>query len=210
MSSDPVRVLIADDQILVREGLAALLEIERDLDVVAQVGDGEEACVVAGQLASEGRSPDVALLDIEMPILDGISATAELAVRVPGVRVLIVTTFGRPGYLRRAMDAGAAGFVVKDTPARELAEAIRRVHAGLRVIDPELAAESLTAGPNPLTSREIDTLRVAMRGETIAAIAAEIGLSPGTVRNHLSSAIGKTGASTRAEAARIASDNGWL
>ena len=208
--SDPIRVLIADDQVLVREGLAALLGAEPDLEVVAQAGDGEEACAVSATLAAEGRRPDVAMLDIEMPVLDGISATSALAERVPGVRVLIVTTFGRPGYLRRAMDAGASGFVVKDTPARQLAEAIRRVHAGLRVVDPVLAAESLTSGPNPLTAREAEILRVSSAGDTIAAVAKEVALSQGTVRNHLSSAIGKTGAATRAEAARIAADNGWL
>lgn len=208
--SDPIRVLIADDQVLVREGLAALLGAEPDLEVVAQAGDGEEACAVAAGLAAEGRRPDVAMLDIEMPVLDGIAATSALAERVPGVRVLIVTTFGRPGYLRRAMEAGAAGFVVKDTPARQLAEAIRRVHSGLRVVDPVLAAESLTSGTNPLTAREAEVLRVSAAGDTVATVAKSVGLSQGTVRNHLSSAIGKTGASTRAEAARIAADNGWL
>jgi two-component system response regulator DesR len=154
--------------------------------------------------------PDVALLDVEMPGLDGIGAAAALRTAVPGVRVLMVTTFGRPGYLRRAMEAGAAGFVVKDTPAAQLADAVRRVHHGLRVVDPSLAAETLVAGTSPLTARESDVLKSARTGGTVADIARELHLSEGTVRNHLSAAIGKTGARTRAEAVRIAVNNGWL
>jgi two-component system response regulator DesR len=200
-----IRLLIADDQALVRGALAALLDLEPDLEVVAEVGRGDE---VVG--AAQSSRPDVALLDVEMPGLDGIEAAAALRAAVPGVRVLMVTTFGRPGYLRRAMEAGAAGFVVKDTPATQLADAVRRVQQGLRVVDPSLAAESLVAGTSPLTGRESDVLRAAREGGTVADIAKELHLSEGTVRNHLSAAIGKTGARTRAEAARIALDNGWL
>ncbi|WP_350278226.1 response regulator transcription factor [Kribbella sp. HUAS MG21] len=200
-----IRLLIADDQALVRGALAALLDLEPDLEVVAEVGRGDE--VIDAARKSE---PDVALLDVEMPGLDGIEAAAALRTAVPGVRVLMVTTFGRPGYLRRAMEAGAAGFVVKDTPATQLADAVRRVQQGLRVVDPSLAAETLVAGTSPLTGRESDVLRAAREGGTVADIAKELHLSEGTVRNHLSAAIGKTGARTRAEAARIALDNGWL
>lgn len=200
-----IRILLADDQSLVRGALAALLNLEPDIEVVAEVGRGDQ--VVAAALDTK---PDVALLDIEMPGLDGIAAAA--AIRDAGLpcRVLIVTTFGRPGYLRRALDAGASGFIVKDTPARALAEAVRRVHAGLRVIDPDLATSSLVEGANPLTDRERDVLRQALGGDTVARIAMRLSLSPGTVRNHLSSAIGKTGSTTRAEAARVAEDRGWL
>jgi two-component system response regulator DesR len=203
--STSIRVLLADDQALVRGALAALLALVSDLEVVAEVGRGDE--VVAR--ARESRA-DVCLLDIEMPGADGITAAAAVRDALPGVRTLIVTTFGRPGYLRRALEAGASGFVVKDTPARQLAEAVRKVHAGLRVVDPSLATESLLDGANPLTEREREVLTVALGGGTVAAIAAVVHLSAGTVRNHLSSAIGKTGTSTRAEAARVAQDRGWL
>jgi len=203
--SAPIRLLLADDQALVRGALAALLALELDLDVVAEVGRGDEVVAEARR-----TQPDVALLDVEMPGLDGITATAALRAALPSCRVLVVTTFGRPGYLRRAMAAGASGFVVKDTPARQLADAVRRVAAGLRVVDPTLAAETLAAGENPLTPRETDVLRVARDGRTVADIAAALHLSEGTVRNHLSAAIGKTGARTRAEAVRIAGSNGWL
>ncbi|MFC9835036.1 response regulator [Rhodococcus sp. NPDC127530] len=200
-----IRLLLADDQALVRGALAALLDLEADLTVVAEVGRGDE--VVA---AAREHSPDVALLDVEMPGLDGIAAAAALRDEVPQTRVLIVTTFGRPGYLRKALKAGASGFVVKDTPARQLADAVRRVHAGLRVVDPALAADSLVSGESPLTDRETDVLRAARDGAPVASIAAALFLSAGTVRNHLSAAIGKTGASTRAEAVRAAESNGWL
>jgi two-component system response regulator DesR len=200
-----IRLLLADDQALVRGALATLLALEPDLEVVAEVGRGDE--VVAA--AREAR-PDVALLDVEMPGLDGIAATRALRAAVPSCRVLVVTTFGRPGYLRRALEAGAGGFVVKDTPARQLADAVRRVHTGLRVVDPALAAESLAAGDSPLTERETEVLRAARDGGTVADLAAALHLSEGTVRNHLSSAIGKTGARTRAEAVRLAEDAGWL
>ncbi|HET8593637.1 MAG TPA: response regulator transcription factor [Intrasporangium sp.] len=202
---EPIRVLLADDQALVRGALAALLGLERDLEVVAEVGRGDEVLDAARRTGAQ-----VGLLDIEMPGLTGIEVAAQLRRELPSCRALIVTTFGRPGYLRRALEAGAAGFVVKDTPARELAEAVRRVHAGLRVVDPILATESLVDGANPLTDREREVLRVALEGGTVAAIASRVHLSAGTVRNHLSAAIGKTATSTRAEAARVAQERGWL
>lgn len=200
-----IRLLLADDQALVRGALAALLSLEPDLEVVAQVASGDAVLAAARE-----HRPDVALLDIEMPGLDGIAATGELTAALPGVRVLIVTTFGRPGYLRRALQAGAAGFVVKDTPAARLADAVRRVHAGLRVVDPSLATDSLLTGDSPLTAREAEVLRAARDGAPVAAIARRLFLSEGTVRNHLSAAIGKTGASNRAEAVRTAEGHGWL
>lgn len=200
-----IRLLLADDQALVRGALAALLDLESDLTIVAEVGRGDEVVPAALE-----HRPDVALLDVEMPGLDGITAAEALHRQTPEVKVLIVTTFGRPGYLRRAMQAGASGFVVKDTPARQLADAVRRVHAGLRVVDPTLAADSLVSGESPLTARESETLRAARHGSTVASMAGTLFLSEGTIRNHLSAAIGKTGASTRAEAVRIAETNGWL
>jgi two-component system response regulator DesR len=203
--STPIRLLLADDQALVRGALAALLSLESDLSVVAEVGRGDEVLAAARR-----TRPDVALLDVEMPGLDGIAATAELHAALPACRVLVVTTFGRPGYLRRAMEAGASGFVVKDTPARQLADAVRRVHAGLRVVDPTLAAETLASGRSPLTERETQVLRAARGGGTVADLAALLRLSEGTVRNHLSAAIGKTGARNRADAVRTAEEHGWL
>jgi len=200
-----IRLLIADDQALVRGALSALLGLESDIEVVAEVGRGDE--VASAALAARA---DVALLDIEMPGMDGIAAAAELRKTFPSCRTLMVTTFGRPGYLKRAMQAGAAGFVVKDTPAPQLADAVRRVAQGLRVVDPALAAESLAQGDSPLTERETDVLGVAIAGGSIADIARILHLSEGTVRNHLSSAIGKTGARNRADAARIAEESGWL
>jgi two-component system response regulator DesR len=200
-----IRLLLADDQALVRGALAALLDLEPDLTVVAQVGRGDE--VVAAARESQAQ---VALLDVEMPGMDGIAAAAALHDQVPGCRSLVVTTFGRPGYLRRALDAGASGFVVKDTPAEQLADAVRRVHQGLRVVDPELAVQTLTVGESPLTQREREVLALAADGGTVAQIARAAFLSEGTVRNYLSAAIGKTGARTRAEAVRLARDNGWL
>jgi two-component system response regulator DesR len=200
-----VRLLLADDQAMVRGALAALLGLEPDLEVVAEVGRGDEVV----EAARRSRA-DVALLDVEMPGLDGLVVTALLRQELPLCRVLIVTTFGRPGYLRRAMEAGAGGFVVKDTPARQLADAVRRVHQGLRVVDPVLAAETLSAGTSPLTGRETEVLAAARAGGTVADLARALDLSAGTVRNHLSAAIGKTGARTRAEAVRLAEENGWL
>lgn len=200
-----IRLMLADDQALVRGALAALLALETDLAVVAEVGRGDELVP-----AATTHRPDVALVDVEMPGMDGIEATRALKSALPDTRVLIVTTFGRPGFLRRALQAGADGFVVKDTPARQLADAVRRVHAGLRVVDPVLAADSLVAGESPLTPRETEVLQAARDGASVAAIAAALFLSEGTVRNHLSSAIGKTGATNRTEAVRIADSNGWL
>ncbi len=200
-----IRLLIADDQALVRGALSALLGLERDIEVVAEVGRGDE--VVAAAVAS---SPDVALLDIEMPGLDGIAAAAALRDAAPACRALIVTTFGRPGYLKRAMQAGASGFVVKDTPAAQLADAVRRVAQGLRVVDPILAVDSLAQGDSPLTERETDVLQASLAGGSIADLARILHLSEGTVRNHLSAAIGKTGGRNRADAARIADLHGWL
>ena len=200
-----IRLLLADDQALVRGAMAALLDMEPDLSVVAEVGRGDE---VAG--AVRAHDVDVALLDVEMPGMDGVAAARAVRATTPACKILMVTTFGRAGYLRQAMAAGAGGFIVKDTPARQLADAVRRVHAGLRVVDPALAAQSLAQGDSPLTERETDVLRSARDGGTVADIARELHLSEGTVRNHLSSAIGKTGARTRAEAVRLAAENGWL
>ena len=200
-----IKLLLADDQALVRGALAALLDLERDMEVVAQVGSGDRVVD-----AVRDAAPAVCLLDIEMPGADGIAVVEALRAAGMQTRCLMVTTFGRPGYLRRAMDAGASGFVVKDTPAPELAEAVRRVHAGLRVVDPTLATESLIGGPNPLTEREREVLREALDGAPVATIATRLYLSPGTVRNYLSSAIGKTGSATRVEAAKFAEDRGWL
>ncbi|HVQ96357.1 MAG TPA: response regulator transcription factor [Mycobacteriales bacterium] len=205
MRDGPIRVLLADDQHLVRGALAALLSLEDDIDVVAQVGRGDE--IVA---AARSVHPDVALLDVEMPGLDGIAAASALRSAVPGCGVLILTTFGRPGYLRRAMEAGARGFLVKDAPAGELATAVRRVAAGERVVDPALAAATLAGGASPLTGRERDVLVAARDGATIADIAARLVLSEGTVRNYLSAAISKTGTRNRVEALRTAESNGWL
>ncbi len=200
-----IRILLADDQALVRGALAALLDLEADLEVVAQVGRGDEVLAAARSTQAE-----VCLLDIEMPGLTGLEVAEQLRTELPDVKSLIVTTFGRPGYVRRALDAGAAGFLVKDTPARQLADAVRRVHSGLRVVDPGLATESLMAGTSPLTPREAEILLLALDGSPVAEIASRAHLSVGTVRNHLSAAIGKTGASTRAEAARVAQSNGWI
>jgi two-component system, NarL family, response regulator DesR len=200
-----IRVLLADDQALVRGALAAMLGLEPDIEVVAEVSSGDEVLQAAKQV-----NPDVALLDVQMPGRDGLTAAAELHRELPSCRIVVCTTFGRPGYLARAMAAGVAGFVVKDAPPEQLVDAVRRVHRGLRVVDPSLAAESLATGQNPLTERERDVLRVAAEGGTIADIARVLHLSQGTVRNHLSSAIGKTGARTRAEAAKLADERGWL
>ena len=200
-----IKVLLADDQALVRGAMGALLDLEPDIEVVAQTGRGDE--VVA---AARESGADVCLLDIQMPGVDGVEAARQVRDQLPEVRVVMVTTFDRPGYLRRALDAGAVGFVVKTTPAARLAEAVRRAHAGLRTVDPQLANDLLFSGPNPLTAREQEVLRLARDGEPVARLARKLFLSPGTVRNHLSSAIGKTGAANRVEAARIATERGWL
>ncbi|HEY7131247.1 MAG TPA: response regulator transcription factor [Candidatus Limnocylindrales bacterium] len=205
-SSRPViRLLVAEDQALVRGAIVALLGLERDLEVVAEVPRGDE--VVPRALETR---PDVALLDIEMPGLDGLSAAAQLRSALPSCRVIVVTTFGRPGYLRRAMEAGASGFLLKDAPAAQLADAIRRVAAGGRVVDPALALDALSEGTNPLSVREREVLATSLEVATIAEMAARLSLSEGTVRNHLSAAIQKVGARNRAEAARIAQEKGWL
>ncbi|MFD0165883.1 response regulator [Streptomyces decoyicus] len=200
-----IRVLLAEDQSMVREALAALLSLEDDLEVVAQAARGDEVLP-----AARAHPVDVALLDIEMPGLSGLDAAAALRAELPGVKIVILTTFGRPGYLRRAMEAGADAFLVKDAPAARLADAVRRVLRGERVIDPVLAAAALADGASPLTDREREVLRTAADGSTNAEIAGALHLSQGTVRNYLSTAIQKTGARNRAEAVRTARDKGWL
>jgi len=200
-----IRLLLADDQSLIRSALAALLDLEDDFSVVAQVGRGDEVVPAALE-----RTPDVALLDVEMPGMDGIAAAGALTGQVPACRVIILTSFGRPGYLRRAMEAGALGYVVKDAPAEQLADAVRRVYRGERVVDPALAAATLAGGPSPLTGRERDVLVAARHGATIADIARKLFLSEGTVRNYLSAAIAKTGTRNRVEAVRVADERGWL
>lgn len=219
-----IRVLVADDQAMIRGALAGLLNLECDIEVVAQAADGvqalEELTRLATQAAPTGAKPtssehpfspvDVAIVDIEMPHMDGITTTEAIRARFPGVRVLIVTTFGRPGYLQRALDAGAKGFMVKNAPVEALAEGVRTLAAGGRAIDQSLAVEALSAGSSSLTQREADVLREVERGGTIADIAHTLGLSQGTVRNHVSSAMLKMEARTRAEAASLARAAGWL
>lgn len=200
-----IKVLLADDQALVRGALSAMLSMESDIEVVAQVGTGEDVLA-----AAKRTQPDVALLDVQMPGKDGLTAAAELTSALPACRVVVCTTFGRPGYLARAMSAGAVGFVVKDAPPEQLVDAVRRVYRGLRVVDPALAVESLASGSSPLTDRERDVLCSASGGGTVSDIAKTLHLSEGTVRNHLSAAIGKTGARTRAGAVKLAEERGWL
>jgi two-component system response regulator DesR len=200
-----IRVLIAEDQAMVRGALASLLALEGDIEVVAEVGRGDE--VLAAALAHD---PDVALLDIEMPGQDGIAAAAQLRLNLARTRTLILTTFGRPGYLRRAIESGASGFLLKDAPAAQLADAIREVHAGRRVIDPGLAAAAIADGVSPLTERERDVLQAAAEHVTAAEIAGHLFLAEGTVRNYLSVAIRKVGARNRGEAIEIAREKGWL
>ncbi|WP_424890179.1 response regulator [Streptomyces sp. XH2] len=200
-----IRVLLAEDQSMVREALAALLGLEGDIEVVAQVARGDE---VLG--AARAHDLDVVLLDIEMPGMTGLDAAALVRRELPALKVVILTTFGRPGYLRRAMESGAEAFLVKDAPASQLADALRRVLRGERVIDPTLAAAALAEGANPLTDRERVVLRASADGSTNAELARTLHLSNGTVRNYLSTAIQKTGARNRAEAVRIARDKGWL
>lgn len=200
-----IRVLLAEDQAMVRGALRALLGLEGDIEVVAEVSRGDEVVSVALE-----AGPDVALLDIEMPGLDGISAAAALRSAVPDCRSLILTTFGKPGFLRRAMESGTAGFLLKDAPPQELALAIRRTARGEQVVDPGLAALALSEGASPLTERERQVLAATDRGARIDEIARTLFLSRGTVRNHLSSAIQKLGARNRADAARTAESKGWL
>jgi two-component system, NarL family, response regulator DesR len=200
-----IRVLIAEDQAMVRGALASLLGLEPDIEVVAQAARGDEVLD-----AARAAHPDVALLDIEMPGATGLDAAVALREAMPNCRILILTTFGRPGYLRRAMEQGASGFLLKDAPAEQLASAIRRAVAGERVVDPGLAAAALSQGENPLTAREREVLAAAREHPTVADLAAALYLSPGTVRNHLSSVMQKLDARNRAEAVRVAEDQGWL
>ncbi|OLC62359.1 MAG: DNA-binding response regulator [Ktedonobacter sp. 13_1_40CM_4_52_4] len=200
-----IRVLLAEDQAMVRGALAALLNLEEDIEVVAEAARGDE--VVPAALSTQ---PDVALVDIEMPGGDGLHAAQALREWLPSCRVVILTTFGRSGYLRRAMESGAVGFLLKDAPARELAVALRRVMEGARVVDPQLALAALSEGDNPLTGREREVLSAALSGASLADIAAGLYLAEGTVRNHLSVAMQKVGARNRMEAARLAEQKGWL
>jgi two-component system, NarL family, response regulator DesR len=200
-----IRVLLAEDQTMVREALASLLALEDDIEVVAQVGRGDEVIAAAHRV-----QPDIALLDIEMPGATGLDAAGLLRTELPATRVVILTTFSRPGYLRRAMEQGASGFLLKDAPASELAAAIRRVVAGERIVDPGLAAAALVEGDSPLTAREHEVLDAARRYGTVAELAAALHLSPGTTRNHLSAIMGKLGAHSRIEAIRVAEEKGWL
>ena len=200
-----IRILLAEDQALVRGALAALLRLEDDFEVVAGVARGDAVLPAALE-----HRPNVALLDIEMPGGDGLSAAAALREQLPVCRVVIVTTFGQSGYLRQAMESGAVGFLLKDAPAVELARAMRRVIAGQRVVDPDLALAALSEGDNPLTARERDVLSVSLGGASIGDIAGQLFLTEGTVRNHLSAAIQKLGAHNHVEAARLAEAKGWL
>jgi two-component system, NarL family, response regulator DesR len=200
-----VQIMIAEDQTMVRQALVALLELEPDLEVVAQAANGDEALAMARKY-----QPDIAVLDIEMPGLTGIQVASKLSAGGFSGRIVMVTTFDRPGYLRSAMAAGARGFLLKDAPAADLAAAIRRVAAGERVVDPALAAAALAQGDSPLTDREGEVLAAAAGHDAIADIAARLHLSPGTVRNHLSAAIQKLGARNRGEAVKIAQQKGWL
>ncbi|HEX4818979.1 MAG TPA: response regulator transcription factor [Acidimicrobiales bacterium] len=200
-----IRVLLVEDQTMMRDAVASLLALEDDIEVAGAVGRGDDAVTAAKRL-----TPDVALVDIELPGLDGLSVAETLAETVPSCRVVIVTTFGRPGYVRRAMTANVGGFILKETPASEVASVVRRVHAGERVVDPSLAVEALREGDDPLTQREREVLRSAREHATIAEIAGHLFLSEGTVRNYLSSVIQKLGARNRAEAIAVAEQKGWL
>lgn len=214
-----IHVIVADDQALIRGALSALIDLEDDMHVVAQAADGREAIAAVeaynaensrGEEASKAASTLVVIMDVEMPVMDGISAAAALKERGANARVLMVTTFGRPGYVQRALDAGAVGFVVKDAPAEQLLEAIRRTSQGLRTVDPALAVDALTKGQSPLSAREVEVLRAFESGGTVEDVASELMLSAGTVRNYVSSAMDKTHARTRAEALKVATENGWL
>ena len=205
-----IRIVVADDQSLIRAALATTLDLEDDLAVVGQAGTCAEAVAVAG-----ASDPDVVLLDVQMPdgglpVEDGIDVIPAIRAGAPGAHVIVLTTFGRPGYLRRAMEAGAVGFMVKDAPVDRLLEGIRRAASGLRVVDPELAAASLSIGASPLAEKEAMVLAASAGGASTGAIAQAVHLSEGTVRNYLSSAIGKLGARNRAEALRLATENGWV
>ena len=214
-----IHVIVADDQALIRGALSALIDLEDDMHVVAQAADGREAIAAveaynaensSGDQAAKAASTLVVIMDVEMPVIDGISAAAALKERGANARVLMVTTFGRPGYVQRALDAGAVGFIVKDAPAEQLLEAIRRTSQGLRTVDPALAVDALTKGQSPLSAREVEVLRAFESGGTVEDVASELMLSAGTVRNYVSSAMDKTHARTRAEALKVATENGWL
>ena len=214
-----IHVIVADDQALIRGALSALIDLEDDMRVVAQAADGREAIAAVeaytaenscGDQASKAASTLVVIMDVEMPVMDGISAAAALKERGANARVLMVTTFGRPGYVQRALDRGAVGFIVKDAPAEQLLEAIRRTSQGLRTVDPALAVDALTKGQSPLSAREVEVLRAFESGGTVEDVASELMLSAGTVRNYVSSAMDKTHARTRAEALKVATENGWL
>lgn len=214
-----IHVIVADDQALIRGALSALIDLEDDMRVVAQAADGREAIAAveaydaensSGDQAAKAASTLVVIMDVEMPVMDGISAAAALKERGANARVLMVTTFGRPGYVQRALDAGAVGFIVKDAPAEQLLEAIRRTSQGLRTVDPALAVDALTKGQSPLSAREVEVLRAFESGGTVEDVASELMLSAGTVRNYVSSAMDKTHARTRAEALKVATENGWL
>ena len=214
-----IHVIVADDQALIRGALSALIDLEDDMHVVAQAADGREAIAAveaynaensSGDQAAKAASTLVVIMDVEMPVMDGISAAAALKERGANARVLMVTTFGRPGYVQRALDAGAVGFIVKDAPAEQLLEAIRRTSQGLRTVDPALAVDALTKGQSPLSAREVEVLRAFESGGTVEDVASELMLSAGTVRNYVSSAMEKTHARTRAEALKVATENGWL
>ena len=205
MNAKPIRVLLAEDQTMLRGALAALLDLEPDITIVAQAADGREAQKLTRELA-----PDVIVTDIEMPQMTGLELASALQQAESNARVIILTTFARPGYLRRALDAGARGYLLKERPASELADAIRKVHAGLRAVDPALAAEAWSADADPLSDRERQILQRAGDGRSSAEIAGELRLSEGTVRNYLSEAIAKLGAANRTDAARIARAKGWL
>jgi two-component system response regulator DesR len=200
-----IKVVLAEDQAMVLGALAALLELEPDIEVIARATNGRDALRAVEKLA-----PDVLVTDIEMPEMTGLEVAAALKISRPQVRTVILTTFARPGYLRRALDSGARGYLLKDRPAAELADAVRRVHKGLRVVDPGLATEAWSAEDDPLTDRERQILQRAGEGRTSAEISAELRLSEGTVRNYLSEAIAKLGAANRVDAARIARAKGWL
>ena len=214
-----IHVIVADDQALIRGALSALIDLEDDMHVVTQAAHGREAIAAVeaynaensrGEEAVKAASTLVVIMDVEMPVMDGISAAAALKDRGANARVLMVTTFGRPGYVQRALDAGAVGFVVKDAPAEQLLEAIRRTSQGLRTVDPTLAVDALTRGQSPLSAREVEVLRAFESGGTVEDVALELMLSAGTVRNYVSSAMDKTHARTRAEALKVATENGWL
>lgn len=205
-----IRVMIVDDQSMVCGALATLLNLEPDIEVCAQANDGETAIIEVEKFQKLGRPIDVVVMDIEMAKLDGISACQQISETCPATNVLIVTTFSRPGYVQRALESGATGYLVKDTPSEQLAVSVRKVSKGERVIDPQLAIETLTRGNSPLTERETEVLREASHGGTVTDIAQVLRLSPGTVRNYISSAMWKTASRTRAEAVKVATESGWL